>query len=389
MKKILSICEFGACPDGRTLNTTAIQKAIDTCHNGGGGQVVCPAGRYVTGSLLLKNHVELHLDMGCQLIGSENLKDYVEMQAKGFIAQYAAEGCAHSLIRAVEAEDIAVTGFGEINGSGLAFYDTTRTQGKLDKPVTARPRIVMFYRCRRVRFEDVSLIDSPNWTMWLMQCEDVKIDAIRIQGNRRMRNNDGIDIDACRDVTVSNCILKTEDDSLVIRAIQTVYETPAICENITINNCILDSSCQGVRVGCPSDGIIRNCVFTNLTINSSGNGIVFDNPRRYLSAESNGSVDIHHIVFSNVIINCNGVPIKIFVDEGIKLKRMTDINFSNFQIQSGGPCMVIGNSETIIRDVTFNNGTVHTTGETAIVCRHCQSVHYADVELSNDPTTSM
>jgi len=382
---VFSILEFGACPAGRTVNTEAIQKAIDGCHEAGGGQVVCPAGRYVTGSLLLKSGVELHLAAGCRLIGSERLADYAVMQAKGFITKNMIEGSVQSLIRAVEAEHIAITGPGEIDGSGPAFYEDNQRREKFSKPATPRPRLIMFYRCRRVRVEDIGLIDSPNWTVWLMQCEDVKIDAVRIRGDRRLCNNDGIDIDACRNVTVSNCIFNTEDDCLVLRAIQCVYEAPAVCENVVVSNCVLESSCQGVRIGCPSDGTIRNCVFSNLVINSANNGIVLDNPRVYLWKDTRGSADIYDIGFSNLTVNCVRTPIKVCVEEGIALKRLSGFRFSDITIRSGEPCLIVGNTETVISDVTFSRMTIHTTGKDAIVCRHCRSIRMEGVTLSNGP----
>jgi len=318
------------------------------------------------------------------LIGSTDLDDYEDFVADGFRGENAAEGNTQSLIRAIEAENVAVTGPGEIDGSGLAFYDTEKFSGRFfQKPGTPRPRLVMMYRCRNVRFEGAAFVDSPCWTFWLMKCERVQIHRVRIWGDQRMINNDGIDLDSCRDVTVSDCIIKTSDDCLILRAVQQVFDTPGVCENITISNCVLDSWCQGVRVGCPSDNVIRNCTFTNLTINSINNGIVFDNPKRYLRAESPTTVDIHNIVFSNVVINCERAPVKVSVEEGIALRRLSGLSFSDFRIQSGMPCMVTGSSETTIRDVRFNNVSIETTGEDAILCRNCEGVKLNDVELAN------
>jgi polygalacturonase len=271
-------------PDNETLNTAAIQATIDACHGAGGGTVWCGPGDFRTGALQLKSRVELHLATGCRLKGSPDLAAYAPMVAPGFHADRAPEASSQSLLWAVDAEDIAITGNGTIDGAGLAFYEDPTGEGKLAKPPTPRPRIGMFYRCRDVRIMDTDFVDSPCWTLWLMRCEGVTIQRITITGNRRMRNVDGIDIDACRDVTISDCRFDTEDDCLVLRAIQHVYDEPVTCENVVISNCILRSGCQGVRVGCPSDGTIRNCTFANLVIESSNNGIVFDNPARRSAA---------------------------------------------------------------------------------------------------------
>ncbi len=384
MQNDFDVSAYGARPDGRTLNTAAIQRAIDACNASGGGRVVCGPGSYLTGSLLLKSHVELHLMPGCRLIGSRRLEDYEVFEAAGFRPEHAPEHCTESLIRAIDAEDIAITGPGEINGSGLAFYNTDDKPGRFfRKPPTPRPRMVMLYRCRDVRFEDAAFVDSPCWTFWLMKCERVQIHRLRIYGDQRMINNDGIDLDSCRDVTVSDCIIKTGDDCLVLRAIQQMFDTPGVCENIAINNCVLDSWCQGVRVGCPSDSVIRSCTFSNLTINSANNGILVENPKRYLASLRGEAVDVHDVSFSHAVINCEKAPIKVFVEDGIALQRLSGLGFSDFRIKSGAPCQVIGCAETIIRDVRFADIVIETSGEDAILCRHCQGVVFSNVTLSN------
>jgi len=377
---------YGACPDGKTMNTAAIQAAIDACYEAGGGRVVCGPGDFLTGSLVLKSNVELHLVSGCRLVGSTDLDDYEAFAADGFRAENAPENCIQSIVCAVRAENIAITGPGEINGSGLAFYDTENMSGRFfSKPSTPRPRIVMFYECRNVRLEDASFIDSPCWTCWLMKCDQVCIRGLRILGDQRMINNDGIDLDCCRDVTVSDCIIRTSDDCLVLRAIRRVFEEPMPCENVTITNCTLDSWCQGIRIGCPGDGVIRNATFSNLTIQSENHGITIDNPHRYLRDEGRGTADVHDILFSNVRIECAGLPIQVRVEDGIELIRLSDLSFSDFRIRSGGPCTVTGSPETTIRNVVFNNVQIETTGEDAVHFRHCEGLRLTNVELSNLP----
>ncbi|MBT4504828.1 MAG: hypothetical protein HOC74_44305 [Gemmatimonadetes bacterium] len=378
-----AIDEYGAIPDGETVNTDAIQRGIDACHRTGGGQVVCGPGVWVSGSLELRSNVELHLTTGCRIVGSKRLEDYDPLVADGFHTEFAPEKSAHSLIRAVDSENVGITGNGTIDGSGLAFYDTSGTVEKLDKPDTPRPRIGMFYRCRGVRIEDSTFVDSACWTLWMMQCERVRIHRIAVSGNRRMRNVDGVDLDGCRDVIVSDCHFDTEDDCLALRAIQRLYDAPAVCENITITNCVLRSGCQGVRVGCPGDGTIRNCTFNNLVIESANNGILFGNPHIYLPPGNSGSADVSNILFSGVVINCRKMPIGVLVEEGIVLPRLGDLTFSDFRIQSGGPCLIQGCPETIIRNVKFSNVRIETSGKDALLFRYCEGLQLVDVTVSN------
>jgi polygalacturonase len=384
MRHTFDITDHGALPDGKSMNTTAIQAAIDACHEAGGGTVLCGPGEFLTGSLELKSNVSLHLEAGCRLVGSTDVADYADLAAEGFRSENSPEGNSKSLIRAARAEHIAITGHGEIDGSGLAFYDTENMNGLFfSKPPTPRPRILMLFQCTDVRLEDVSLIDSPCWTAWLMKCERVSVRGLRIHGDQRMINNDGIDLDCCRDVTVSDCIIRTSDDCLVLRAIVKMFDEAMPCENITITNCVLDSWCQGVRIGCPGDGTIRNATFSNLTIRSRNHGITLDNPRVYLRGDGPGTADIHDIVFTNVTIDSEKLPIRVTIEDGIQLERLSDLSFSDFRIRSGGPCTVNGSPETPVRNISFSNMQIDTTGDDAIVCRNCEGVRMSNVELNN------
>lgn len=370
------------------MNTHAIQDAIDACHANGGGRVFCGPGTFLTGALVLKSNVELHLALGCKLLGSTSLDDYQELEAKGFIAKNAGEGSSKSLLRAAYADNIAITGPGEINGQGVAFYDPVVKPGGrfFAKPTTARPRLLTMFNCTNVFLEGSAYIDSPCWTIWLIKCERVQIHRLRVSGDQRMINNDGIDIDACRDVTISDCICKTADDCLVIRNILGVVEEPGVCENVTVTNCTLDSWCQGVRIGCPGDGVIRNCTLSNLTITSANNGIIFENPKRYLRHADQGSADIHDILVSHVTIDCQKTPILVRIEEGIKLVRLSDLTFSHIRARSGRPLSVQGSTQTPIRNVSFDHVYVETRGDDAILCQRCEGVKLSNVELSNTPT---
>lgn len=386
--EVYKIEEFGARGDGKTINTEAIQKAIDTCYKNGGGRIIFSRGIFKTGTIILKDNIELHLESGCKIIGSENLKDYKDLEANGFLMQKIEpkkEMTKNALILASERENISITGYGEINGSGLAFYKDTPydKNGKFDKPDIPRPKMIMFYKCKNIFIEGIKLADSPCWTTWLMKCENVSIRNIRIFGNRRMRNIDGIDVDACKDVTISDCIMDTEDDCIAIFSTQNLYDTPSICENITVSNCILKTSCQGVRIGCPGNGVIQNCTFTNLIIEGT-RGIISQHPKQYLPENSIGRADIHDIIFSNIIIKSILCPIWLYVEDGIKLIRLSDVNFSNIKIvKSGGPLTIEGNRETRIYNVTFSNVEMENSAENGVICRNCENVRFDNLKLTN------
>lgn len=383
------ITTYGAVAGSDDLQTGAIQLAIDACHAAGGGRVMCPSGVFHTGALVLKSFVELHVQAGCRLVASTDLDDYQELTAEGFRTDMAPEGSSKSLLRAVDAEHIAITGRGEINGSGVAFYDTKAMKNKFyAKPATARPRMLTLYRCRDVKLEDVALLESPCWTGWFMKCERMAIHRVRIDGDPKMINQDGFDIDSCRQVTVSDCTITSADDCVIVRSMVQMYDEPGVCEQVTVTNCVLNSACQGIRVGCPGDGEIRDCVFSNLVIRSRANGITSGHPHRYVPEGRTASANIHDLMFTNCTITCESTPININVADGIALKRLGDLTFSNLRIHSGKPILLQGSPETILRNIRLSQIDNSTSGEQAIICRHATGIQLNGVMLNHQTETS-
>ncbi|MCD6359393.1 MAG: hypothetical protein J7M38_00930, partial [Armatimonadetes bacterium] len=191
------------------------------------------------------------------------------------------------------------------------------------------------------------------------------------------------DIDGCKDVVVSNCLIDTDDDCLVTRAIQHVYDTPAICENVAISNCVIKSACNGIRVGCPTDNIVRNCTFNNITITESNNGIVFDFPARYARRESATTADIRDIAFSDMIIECWGRPIRMDVEDGLEITRLEGISFANMRMRGGMPCLIKGSELTTIEDVTISNSRIEIAGDNVLDTRFCSGIKLNQVEVVN------
>ena len=362
----------------------AIQEAIDAANQAGGGRVSLEPGVYLTGTIYLKSNVELHLPAGSKILGFDTPDKYDDISDPELV-NIAPEGSRKVLLAALHAENIAVTGQGEINGQGPKFYDTNVEPGEFfAKPPHMRPRMVQFFDCRNVRFEDVSFIDSPGWTFLLLDCEDVHVHRIRVTGCQQMINNDGLDIISCKRVTVSDSFFRTGDDCIIVRAIRKFPDDHAVCEDVTITNCILDSWCQGIRIGCPSDDTIRRCTFSNITSKGRCNGINIDNPKRYLSHNDTGFMDLRDLVFSNFVIECDHYPIRICVEDGVKLKSIDSMTFSNFRIKSKDPIFLQGNAQTKIDRIRFNEITIVTAGSEAIVSKYVSRLNLSQVELISE-----
>ncbi|MCA1809439.1 MAG: glycoside hydrolase family 28 protein [Kiritimatiellia bacterium] len=383
MKYIFYPEDHGAAADGATLDTAALQAAIDVCHAAGGGQVVCGRGTYRTGSIDLKSNVELHVGPGAHIVGSADRADYRDFISAGFHHERANEHTARYLIGASHAQNVAITGPGEINGSGPEFYDQTQinSAGRFAVKPELRPRIVMFHQCRDVRFESARFVDSPCWTFWLMLCERVQVRGITILGDQRLLNCDGIDFDACRDVTVSDCIIHAEDDCLVCRAIQNVHDDEAICENVTVTNCVMSSTHQCIRISCPNDHIVRNCSFSNLTMRGR-NGILIDLPQRYFNAENPCRAEVRGISFADSRIDCRSTPIRVAMEEGVQGVGISDISFSNMRITGGRSCVIQGNSSASIDKVLFHNVRLEIDDNEPLRCSGCRNVTFNNVAMT-------
>jgi len=260
---IFDITRFGA---KTTLanNTAAIQKAIDACYRAGGGKVVVPAGTFITGGLQLKNNVELHLSVGAVLLGSPKQADY-------FIQKPTYRSFAHvqtnkSVIYAENATNIAITGYGIIDGNGKSpeFQLSKEGQQLYKDTLLKRPMIIRLIACENVRIENITLQNSGNWVQHYMGCEYMTIRGIRVHSFTN-RNNDGLDLDNCRHVTVSDCIIDADDDALCFKS-----ESYEQCQNITVTNCVLSSNCNAIKFGTTSMGGFRDIAISNCVIKSPG-----------------------------------------------------------------------------------------------------------------------
>ncbi len=365
-----------------------VQQAIDQVSEAGGGCVTVATRITDSHTIFMKSNVRLHLENGCGIFGSADYHDYVDFRPDE-LGGLAPEKSNCTLVAGLNASNIAITGAGTLECPGVKFYDeNSKGYGGrfFTKPPTPRPRILHLVNCNDVLLTNSLYLNSPCWTIWLSGCVRVTVRGIRIEGDQRMINNDGIDIDSCRDVTVADCHIRTADDCLVLRAMPRAGQGTSVCENVTISNCVLDSACQGMRIGCPSDGVIRNCRITGLVLNCPGNGIVVNNPRRYLREGTNGSMDLSNVTVCNASIKSQGNPFRIDVEEGICLKGVRDIVFDNAYLESPQPCVFTGSTETQLENITLRNSRWVQTApcENMLVVHNCSRFRLENFELDKD-----
>lgn len=361
------IVDYGAVGDGKTLNTAAIQKAVDECSAGGGGRVVIGGGTYVTGTIILKSGVELHIGANGVLLGSPDWRDWKDQpDAKHIDTYMCPRHRSAALVFADEAENIAITGRGTLHGNGMAFVekDPKSAAGQLRRRLPldkSPPRLVLFAGCRRVKVADVNVSYPPaGWSFWVHDCDDVAFDRVSIGVDVDFPNADGIHVNCSRDVRISNCNIETGDDCIIVRANSASLKENKPCERVSVVNCNLRSYSSAVRIGWINDGVVRDCVFSNLTIRDSvcGIGVFFPSggSRENLPDQGREESVVENLLFSNIVMDricARPVYVEITEKGTTRVKSIRNIVFANVVSRGLMAPVVSAPRPGIVEDVTF------------------------------------
>lgn len=332
-----NVRDYGAVGNKTTIDTGAIQKAIDACAAGGGGTVLFPPGDYLSGTLALRSRVTLHLSAGATLWGSRNYADFNPPH----------------LLYANGAEFIGIEGRGTINGQGDSYWEANF------KPRRDRPSpLIELVNCRDVQIRDVAIRNAPAWTIRPLRCDRVTIRGVSIINHRYGHNTDGIDPDSSKNVIISDSYIEAGDDCIVLK---TTGE--GACENVAVTNCVLISSGSALKLGTESRGNFRHCVFSNCTIRHSRTGIA-------LFAKDGGTME--GIQFSSITMETHpkfdkGVEWPIVIDierrrRDSRLSTIRDVSLSDIRIFTKGRIIVTGMPERPLERITFRNVSMRILG---------------------------
>ena len=415
--------QAGANPSGIKLNTVLINKTIEKLNANGGGTLFFPAGKYLTGAIKLKSNITIELEAGATLLFSDNFDDYlpyVEMRHEGIMMK-----SFSPLIYAVDAENITIKGEGKIDGQGKKWWDEffrviidLKNNGKRDinkyqtmwdqvndaKVIGSeinedyaealqrrffRPPFIQPIRCKNIRIEGITIVNSPFWTVNPEFCENVSVDRVTI-ANPLSPNTDGINPESCRYVHISNCHISVGDDCITLKSGRDLQarNLNAPNENITITNCTMLSGHGGVVIGSEMSGGVKKVVISNCVFDGTDRGI------RIKSTRGRGGVvediQINNIVMRNIqeeaiVLDMlySKMPIEPVTDRTPIFRNINISNVTGSDVLI--PIKIRGLEESPISNISFTN--INIDGKQKCVFQNCTNIKMKDVFVNGEKIT--
>lgn len=369
---------FGALGDGQTLDTAAIQAALDACRQAGGGEVYLPAGRYLSGTLVLPSHTVFNLSPGAVLVGSPRIADYTR-DARGRDG----DQTGYHLLRIADAGRVTLCGGGQIDGSGPAFWDDPEhpVDGKFPwrqyylarSPHDERPSpMVNIFQSQEIRVENLTLTRSAGWALNMALSRWVQVRGVNIFNPMDGPNSDGIDVNSCQDVLIDNCNIENGDDSIVF------FTLPGggPCQRVAVSNCILSTRCCAVKFYTGCGYPFRQFTFNNI--------IVHNSERAFGIYLSHGA-ELQDVLASNFIVeggttppNFGERPIHIDIRDPLskaghhgtgenpnaptEIGSVNGLTLSNWIIRSKGRILVGGMPNAPVQNLSLNQILLEVTG---------------------------
>ena len=396
-----NVKDYGAVGDGKTLCTTAFQKAVDDCAKAGGGQIIFPSGRYLTGPIFLKSNIQLEIMAGAVLVFDNNISQtpVVEGSWEGIGRKIYA-----SLFTGFDLENISISGRGTLEGQGEAWWEAYRQTEILRKKLNIverepdnppgsplpfpRPRMINLYHSKNILISDITILNSPSWSIHPVYCENITIRGISIIQPYGSPNTDGINPESCKFVRISDSFIDCGDDCITLKSGYNKYgrDIGIASENIVITNCSFAHGRSAIGIGSEMSGGIRNVTVTNCVFNGTLRGI------RIKTARGRGGV-VENINISNIVMDnvSEGISLDMYYDsrseEPEPVSEATPI-FKNFRFTNitgtriREAMNISGLPESPLEDIRFQQ--ISLTSSTGIKCRFAKGIQFIDCEVNVD-----
>lgn len=356
--KVCNARSYGAKADGVTKDTQAIQAAIDDCAKAGGGTVKLSGGTFLSAPIVLKSNITLNLEKGTTLLGSP---DHVDYPAK---TEFRAPG-SQSLVSATEAENIAITGDGTIDGNGESWWAEARAthHAGIVGAVQFRPRLVVFDHCKHVRMEGITIQNSPSWQLVPYYTDDMIIRNVRILAPQHSPNTDAIDPFSSSNMVIDHVYADVGDDNIAIKS--GIINSPGPDEpsrNITITDCEFMHG-HGLSIGSEIAGGANHIRAERIHFKGTDQGI-------RIKANRDRGNQVYNISFKDITME--DVKTSILISEyypkvlpereiaPAPITRLTpffhDITIENVNsVKSGTAGVIVGLPESPVKNLVLRN----------------------------------
>ena len=398
------ITSFGALGDGKTLNTKAILSAIDACAKTGGGDLVIPKGTFITGSIFLKQGVNLVIEKDGILKGSQNTNDYpwIDTRIAGFEMKWPA-----ALVNADGLTNVQLSGEGMLDGSGerwwRQYWDTRKREKDDIDPhfKVPRPRLVHIMRCQKVLVRDLFLKDSAFWNLQLTYCDGVEVHNLKIRAPHepiKAASSDGIDIDSTRNVLITGCDIECDDDAICLKAGRDAdgLRVNRPTENVVIRNCHVGHAAGLVCFGSETAGGIRNVRIYDCHADNGCGEVV-----RLKTRMGRGGI-VEDVLYENIqadgvrqVFNFNmDAFATTWLPEQFRAPAPTDKatpTFRNITVRNvtakncGAAGHLTGLTQSALRDITLENVDIEAKGGFTI--RNAIGLRFKNVNLNGKPVS--
>jgi polygalacturonase len=289
--RVYNVQDYGAKPDGTTLDTAAIQTALNDCGRAGGGTVELPPGIYLCQPIVLRGATTLKLDPGATLLAVTNQSDFMKTHGDWLKARN--NGDFVPFISGKDLTNITFTGGGTIDGNGSVWWgEAEKARQKVSGYTLPRPNLVVLQRCKNVVMENITLQNSPKYHFVPYDCEGIVVSNVTILAPEHAANTDAIDPTDSRDVLITRCRIDTSDDNVAIKAGHKPDGREFASENITISDCLFLHG-HGMSIGGETLGGVRNVTMTNCVFNGTENGL------RIKSQRGKGGL-VENIVYEDI-----------------------------------------------------------------------------------------
>lgn len=415
-----NITDFGAIGDGATLNTEAFKKAIAACHEAGGGKVVVPSGKFLTGPIHLKSNVNLHTQEGTVVLFSKNTEDYLPVVHTSYegveLMNYS------PLIYAYQQKNIAVTGKGTFDGQadktnwwpwcGSSRYGyeegsphqrndqnlpRLRKMNQEGTPVPERifgeghhlrPTFFQPFECENVWVQGVTFTNAPFWVMHPIKSSHVTVDGVTVRSHGP--NNDGCDPEYARNVHIKNCVFDTGDDCIAIKSGRNNdgrrVNIPS--ENIVVENCEMKDGHGGVVMGSEISAGVRNVYVRNCTMDSPN----LDRAIRIKTNTLRGGF-VENVFVNNIQVGqVKEATLKINThyaiyedQDGDHIPEIRNIHLKDVTVKNSGKygILIRGREEAKVENITFENVTID-KADTIMSVENSEPVKFVNTTINGE-----